>query len=53
MHTILGCPSAFEYAGPISGVFIRALFIEFVPNVADQISKAAPEAIFGIFLITV
>jgi branched-chain amino acid transport system permease protein len=35
----------------ISGVFIGALFIEFTPNFADQISKAAPDAIFGIFLI--
>jgi branched-chain amino acid transport system permease protein len=35
----------------ISGVFIGALFIEFMPNFADQISKAAPDAIFGIFLI--
>jgi len=35
----------------ISGVFIGALFIEFTPNFADQISKAAPDAIFGMFLI--
>jgi branched-chain amino acid transport system permease protein len=35
----------------ISGVFIGALFIEFTPNFADQISKAAPDAIFGLFLI--
>jgi branched-chain amino acid transport system permease protein len=35
----------------ISGIFIGALFIEFMPNFADQISKAAPDAIFGIFLI--
>jgi branched-chain amino acid transport system permease protein len=35
----------------ISGVFIGALFIEFTPNFADQISKAAPDAIFGTFLI--
>ena len=35
----------------ISGVFIGALFIEFTPNFADQISKAAPDAIFGVFLI--
>jgi len=35
----------------ISGVFIGALFIEFTPNFADRISKAAPDAIFGIFLI--
>jgi branched-chain amino acid transport system permease protein len=35
----------------ISGVLIGALFIEFTPNFADQISKAAPDAIFGMFLI--
>ena len=35
----------------ISGAFIGAVFIEFTPNFADQISKAAPDAIFGMFLI--
>ena len=30
---------------------MKALFIEFTPNFADQISKAAPDAIFGMFLI--
>jgi branched-chain amino acid transport system permease protein len=35
----------------ISGAFIGALFIEFTPNFADQLSKAAPDAIFGMFLI--
>lgn len=35
----------------ISGAFYGALFIQFVPNLADQISKAAPWAIYGIFLI--
>ena len=28
-----------------------AVFIQFVPNIADQISKAAPWAIYGVFLI--
>jgi branched-chain amino acid transport system permease protein len=28
-----------------------ALFIQFVPNIADQISKAAPWAIYGVFLL--
>jgi len=37
--------------GMISGAFYGALFIQFIPNIADQISKAAPWAIFGIFLI--
>jgi branched-chain amino acid transport system permease protein len=35
----------------ISGAFFGALFIQFVPNVADEISKAAPWAIYGVFLI--
>ena len=35
----------------ISGAFFGALFIEFVPNLADQISKGAPWAIYGLFLI--
>jgi len=35
----------------ISGALYGALFIQFVPNVADEISKAAPWAIFGLFLI--
>ena len=35
----------------ISGAIFGALFIQFVPNVADQISKAAPWAIYGVFLI--
>jgi branched-chain amino acid transport system permease protein len=35
----------------ISGAIYGALFIQFIPNVADQISKAAPWAIYGVFLI--
>ena len=35
----------------ISGAIYGALFIQFVPNIADQISKAAPWAIYGVFLI--
>jgi branched-chain amino acid transport system permease protein len=35
----------------ISGAFYGALFIQFVPNIADQISKAAPWAIYGVLLI--
>jgi len=35
----------------ISGAFFGAMFIQFIPNIADQISKAAPWAIYGIFLI--
>src|SRR5471032_1598370 len=36
----------------IPGAIFGALFIQFVPNIADEISKAAPWAIFGIFLIS-
>ena len=35
----------------ISGAIYGALFIQFVPNIADQISRAAPWAIYGVFLI--
>jgi branched-chain amino acid transport system permease protein len=35
----------------ISGAVYGAIFIQFVPNIADEISKAAPWAIFGLFLI--
>ena len=35
----------------ISGAIYGALFIQFVPNIADQISKAAPWAIYGVFMI--
>jgi branched-chain amino acid transport system permease protein len=35
----------------LSGALYGALFIQFVPNIADEISKAAPWAIFGAFLV--
>ena len=35
----------------ISGAIYGAMFIQFIPNVADEISKAAPWAIFGLFLL--
>jgi branched-chain amino acid transport system permease protein len=35
----------------IPGALYGALFIQFVPNIADEISKAAPWAIFGVFMI--
>lgn len=35
----------------ISGALYGALFIQFVPNLADEISKAAPWAIFGVAMI--
>ena len=37
----------------IWGNIAGALFIQFVPNWAQDISKAAPWAIFGVFLIIV
>jgi branched-chain amino acid transport system permease protein len=35
----------------IPGAIYGAIFIQFVPNIADQISKAAPWAIYGVFLL--
>ncbi|GIX47494.1 MAG: branched-chain amino acid ABC transporter permease [Candidatus Tectimicrobiota bacterium] len=35
----------------ISGAIFGALFIQFVPNYAQDLSKAAPWAIYGVFLI--
>jgi len=35
----------------LSGAFFGALFLQFIPNVADQISKAAPWAIYGVVMI--
>ena len=35
----------------IPGAIFGAIFIQFVPNLADHISKAAPWAVYGVFLI--
>ena len=35
----------------ISGAIFGAFFIQFIPNLADQISKSAPWAIYGFFLL--
>ena len=35
----------------IPGAIFGAIFIQFVPNLADEISKSAPWAIYGVFLI--
>jgi len=35
----------------ISGAIFGAIFIQFIPQVAEGVSKAAPWAIYGIFLI--
>jgi branched-chain amino acid transport system permease protein len=35
----------------VEGAIFGAIFIQFVPNIADQVSKAAPWAVYGIVLI--
>jgi branched-chain amino acid transport system permease protein len=35
----------------IGGTIIGALFIQFIPNIADKVSKAAPGAVYGVILI--
>jgi branched-chain amino acid transport system permease protein len=35
----------------LSGAIYGAFFVQFIPNVAEEISKAAPWAIYGVFLI--
>ena len=35
----------------LSGAILGAIFIEFVPNIADQISKAVTWAVYGSFMI--
>jgi len=38
-------------AASIGGTIVGAVFIEFVPNLADLVSKAAPGAVYGVILI--
>jgi len=35
----------------IPGAIFGAIFIEFVPNIAEAVSKAAPSAVYGVILI--
>ncbi len=35
----------------IPGALFGAAFIEFIPNIAEQVSKAAPGAVYGVILI--
>ena len=35
----------------IGGPIFGAIFIEFIPNVAESVSKAAPSAVYGVILI--
>jgi branched-chain amino acid transport system permease protein len=37
----------------IGGAILGGMFIEFVPNVAEKVSKAAPGAVYGVILIAV
>ncbi len=37
--------------GSIWGALVGGLFITFVPNIAEEVSKAAPWAIYGVFMI--
>ncbi len=37
----------------IRGAVVGAVFIEFVPNLAEHVSKAAPGAVYGVILIAV
>jgi len=37
--------------GSIGGAVLGAAFIEFVPDLADRVSKAAPGAVYGVILI--
>jgi branched-chain amino acid transport system permease protein len=37
----------------IAGTIFGAMFIEFIPNLAGEVSKAAPDAIYGLILIAV
>jgi branched-chain amino acid transport system permease protein len=37
----------------IGGTLIGAAFIEFIPNFADKLSKAAPSAVYGVILLAV
>ncbi len=37
----------------IGGAIFGGIFIEFVPNLAEKVSKAAPGAVYGVILIAV
>ena len=41
----------FGGVGTISGAIFGGLFIQFIPNLADMITKAAPQAVYGAILI--
>jgi branched-chain amino acid transport system permease protein len=35
----------------IPGAIFGGIFIQYVPNIADELSKSAPAAIYGVLLI--
>jgi branched-chain amino acid transport system permease protein len=35
----------------IPGAIFGAIFIQYMPNIADELSKSAPAAIYGVLLI--
>jgi branched-chain amino acid transport system permease protein len=41
----------FGGVGTITGALFGGLFVQFVPNLADMITKAAPSAVYGVILI--
>ncbi|HEX9813122.1 MAG TPA: branched-chain amino acid ABC transporter permease [Burkholderiales bacterium] len=53
----IGLSFAFLFGSVIGGIFsisgalYGAMFLLFIPNISEGISKAAPQAIFGVFLI--
>ncbi len=38
--------------GTLSGAIYGAFFIQFIPNLADSVSKAAPTAVYGALMLT-
>lgn len=54
---VIGVSFAFLFGSVIGGIFsisgalYGALFLQFIPHISEGISKAAPQVIFGIFLI--
>ncbi len=37
--------------GSLAGPVFGALFVQFIPNLAQDVSKAAPDAVYGVILI--
>jgi branched-chain amino acid transport system permease protein len=43
--------SIFGGVNSMIGTFFGGMFVEFVPNIAEQISKSAPQAVYGLVLV--